>query len=236
MKYKKLITLLAGITIGVAGLTTVATNTSQTVQASKASDIDYYGFWTKYPTRSFRKWKKVILTDKTKFTLVPSSSMPQEMQKGIYYGDIKPKEETKVLPEGTIIYLREGKHDFWDVKSSKLPKTKYYDWEFAYTKYYDQVYYFSFATLNSYVGVSTLFRTPRKVQVTKNVRAYQLHLTSPMANCYSTGHKTIKKGTVLKVGAPTNHWNHQIWGKGIKNTSKYIWTIQDLSGWYKFLD
>ena len=80
-----------------------------------------------------------------------------------------------------------------------------------------------------------IFTKPRKVVVTKNVRADKLRMMTPAYKIYSAQHKTIKKGTTLTVGAPTNHYSHQIWGKGLKTNSKYIWVIDKLSGWYKII-
>lgn len=231
MKCKK--TLLTAI-ISASLFSTICVSTSQQVKASKSEDIYWQGFWNKHPTRSFKKWRNVVLTSKTKFMVTPNNSMPEEMQLKIYYGEVKPISENRTLPAGTIIKLKEGKNDFWDIKSDKLPEIKYYDWDFDDGNI-DEVYQFSFATIDSYSGIQALFAKPRKVKVTHNVRADKLRMMVPAYKIYSAKHKTIKKGTVLTVGAPTNHYNHQIWGKGLKTNSKYIWVINKLNGWYKII-
>lgn len=81
-----------------------------------------------------------------------------------------------------------------------------------------------------------LFANNPKVKVTKNVRADKLKMGLPLYKIHSVGHKIIKKGTILKVGAPTNHWNHEIWGNGVNPSHKYVWVINKLSGWYKLID
>lgn len=232
MKHKFLITLVTAMS-----LVTTAAVTNQDVQASKSNDIFMQGFWSKHPTRSFKKWRNVVLTSKTKFMAIPGNDIPKDMQLKIYYGDSNlsiPK--SRYLSKGTVIKLKEGGKlgDFWQIKTNKLPKYKYYKWYFDDGNI-DEIYNFSFATTNSYFGISALFAKPRKVKVTRNVRADKLKMTDPMYKIHSVKHVTVKKGTILKVGAPCNHWNHKIWGKHFKNTKHYIWVINRLAGWYKIL-
>lgn len=238
MNHKKLITLLAGITIGVTGLTTVTTNTSQTVQASKKDEIFMQGYETKHPYKYFKNWKEVVLSDKADFYEAPSNSTFKNV--------IFPK-ALKTLKANQVFKIKAVK-GIWYVKGKQFPTLNGYQWYLPHIGGNDVVNdrwmtedgyqsNYKFATTNSYAGISTLFSHKRKIKVTKNIRADRLKLTQPLANIYSVQHKTIKKGTVLTATGPTNHWNFKIWGKGLKNTSRYVWVANTkLSGWYKFLD
>lgn len=241
MKYKKIIALLAGITIGVTGFSTASANTSQTVQASKKDEIFMQGYETKHPYKYFKKWKKVVLIKKSEFKRWPFTTSESDPDWG---SEIT----TKTLKAGQVFKLQSVNEE-WRVKGKQFPAIWGYYWfmpDFnkldkpnSYTTYKDsyEPSAYNFVTTTSYAGVSTLFRHKRKIKVIKNVRADKLKLTQPLAYIHPVKHKTIKKGTVLKATGPTNHWDFKIWGKGLKNTSKYIWTINGkLSGWYKFLD
>lgn len=231
MKHKLLIGLIA-----VLGLTTAINITNQNVQASKSDDIYMQGFWSKHPTRNFKKWRNVVLTSKTKFMVVPAKDMPQNMQKQIYYGDPDisiPKDRT--LPRGTMIKLRSGKNTLWEVKTDKLPKIKYYQWLFN-DGANDEIYQFTFATLNSYLGLSALFIPSRKVKVTKPVIAYKIKQEIPAYKNHIVGKTKIKKGTILTVTGPSNHWVLKVSGKGVREHYPYMWNVNKRSGWYKLIN
>lgn len=239
MKHKILCSLIT-----IIGLTTVSNATNQNVYAAKY-EINYQGFENKKAKQYFKKWRKVILLDKCMFEQDVAANFPRLPLGDTDYSFLPSLQPDKLLKTGSQIQLvySEGK---WYARGKLLPATKYHDWIFPkdyngspnnYSLSEDNKFDgYKFATPDSYVGVSTIFRHPRKVEVTKNVRADKLRMVVPFYKIHSVKHKTIKKGTILNVGAPTNHWNHEIWGKGVNPTHKYIWVINKLSGWYKLID
>lgn len=232
MKHKFLIAAVTALSLATS-VTTISN--ASFAQASKSDDIFMQGFWSKHPIRSFKKWRNVVLTSKTKFMAIPSDNMPQDMQTKIYYGDSSlsvPKDRT--LPKGTIIKIKSGKNRFWEIKTNKLPKIKYYQWDFNDGKI-DEVYNFSFATPTSYNGLSTLFIPSRKVKVIKPVTAYKIKQETPAYKNHIVGKTKIKKGTILTVTGPSNHWVLKVSGKGVKEHYPYMWNVSKRSGWYKIL-
>lgn len=239
MKHK----ILFGL-ITVIGLITASNTTNQSAHAAKY-EINYQGFETKKAKQYFKKWRKVVLLDKCIFEQDVAADLPKLPLGDTDYSFLPPLQPDTLLKAGSQIQLvySEGK---WYARGKLLPATKYHDWIFPKDYNGSPNNYFlsednkfdgyKFATPNSYAGVSTIFKYPRKVEVTKNVRADKLRMIVPFYKIHSVKHKTIKKGTILKVGAPTNHWNHEIWGKGVNPTHKYIWVINRLSGWYKLID
>lgn len=239
MKHKFLTSLI--VAMGITGAVTTFTNVSQPqiVKASKSGEISWQGYEVHHPRKYFRNWRSVVLTDKVFFELMQNDNNETS--------DLPYILKTKSLDEGEIIQLKSS-NGTWYVRGKQLPKQDGYTWVMPkYTdsgKLNDRVLYedgsgvadYNFATTTSYSGVSTIFRTPRKVIVTRNVRANKLRMVIPLYKIHSVGHKTIKKGTILKVGAPTNHWNHEIWGKGVNPTHKYVWVVDRLTGWYKLID
>ena len=214
----------------------------------KAVNYEVYnrGFKKKQANKFFKKWRTVVLKDNCVFEQVEN---PKTIEALDYTGTDANGVNHQFYPyialkRGSIIQLKKLKNT-WYAKSSSLPASEYYYWTlptefngsdngYAYGEDGEFSDY-NFATLNSYDGNMTIFTKPRKVVVTKNVRADKLRMMTPAYKIYSAQHKTIKKGTTLTVGAPTNHYSHQIWGKGLKTNSKYIWVIDKLSGWYKII-
>lgn len=246
MKHKFLTSLI--VTMSLTGAVTTFTNVSQPqiVKANKSSDIFWQGFKTKTAKKYFKKWRKVVLLDDCMFEQEAAVDFPKLPLGDTYdYLSLPSPRPDTLLKTGSQIQLIYA-DGTWYARGKLLPPTKYYDWIFP--NYYNgsnnnyslsgdgEFNGYKFATPNSYSGVSTIFRTPRKVIVTKNVRADKLRMVIPLYKIHSVGHKTIKKGTILKVGAPTNHWNHEIWGKGVNPTHKYVWVVDRLTGWYKLID
>lgn len=239
MKHKLLKTLV--VSLGLVSTAIVITNTepSQIVEASKSDEIFWQGYEVKHPRKYFKNWRDVVLTDDVYFKLMQNDDNEDS--------DLPYILKTMTLKKGSIIQLKSGL-ETWYARGKGLSKQDGYSWVMPkYTKagkLNDRVLYedsnsvagYNFATTNSYSGIGTIFANNPKVKVTKNVRADKLKMEVPFYKIHSVGHKTIKKGTILKVGAPTNHWNHEIWGKGVNPSHKYVWVINKLSGWYKLID
>ncbi|QNQ82189.1 hypothetical protein [Lactobacillus sp. PV012] len=227
MKHKNI--LIAFLTFCLLGIFYPSTK----VLANKSSDIYMQGYETKHPRNYFKKWTPVVLTDRC---LV----LPHSVEKGVSF-------PIKYLKSGTLIKLK-SVNGRWRIKGPNLPLSDSVNYwylpqynnegDFNDRTLTEDGYLagYNFVKLSSYSGNTYVFAHKRKVKVTKNVRADHLKLTTPLAYMHSVKHKIIKKGTILTVGAPTNHWQHEIWGKGLKNSSKYIWVIDKLNGWYKFID
>ena len=244
MKHKFLTSALASIMLAGGFETTNFVNSVRPVCAAKY-EISDQGFENKKAKQYFKKWRNVVLKDKCEFEQDTASNFPVLPFGDTDYSDIPMESSDISLKAGSIIQIKNQKSR-WYARGKLLPNIKYYDWIFPedYNGSPNNYYLsednkwdgYKFATPNSYQGVSTLFRHRRKVKVTKNVRADRLRIVSPMYKIHSVSHKTIKKGTILTVGAPTNHWNHEIWGKGVNPTHKYVWVINRLSGWYELID
>lgn len=240
MKHKLLAASI--ISIGLFTFTNSKTN-NQNVYAINY-EVFNQGFRNKTANKYFKKWRNVVLTDKCVFEQDVADNFPALPFGDTDYSDIPDLLPDKTLKSGSRIQVKyySGK---WYARGNLLPNVKYHDWIFPenyngspnnYSLSKDNEFNgYNFVTPNSYIGVSTIFKHKRKVKVTKNVRADKLKLMYPAYKDHSVKHKTIKKGTILTVGAPSNHYSHQIWGKGLKNNSRYIWVINKLSGWYKII-
>lgn len=64
-----------------------------------------------------------------------------------------------------------------------------------------------------------------KAYVKKNVTAYHIHLVYPEYKSRSIGHRTIKKGTKIYTHYNGLSWAWIVKGHGMKNTSRYFWTV-----------
>ena len=233
MKHKLLKTLV--VSLGLVSTTTVITNTesSQTVEASKSDDIFAYGYWTARPYKYFKHWKSVVLTKNCLF----STSSNDENR--YIYKDI-------TLKKGQIIQIKSVNYE-WRVRGSQfkkypgnywyLPETSDgYEWNdrtFSDDGYLDN---YNFATTDSYVGLSTIFIPSRKVKVIKPVMAYKIKQEVPAYKNHIVGKTKIKKGTILTVTGPSNHWTLKVSGKGVREHYPYMWNVGKRSGWYKLID
>lgn len=228
MKHKLLISLIAAMS-----LATTATVTNKNVQASKSDDIFMYGYWIKHPYKYFKNWKKVVLTKKCLF------STESDNENSYIYKDM-------TLKKGQIIQIK-SVHYEWRVRGSQfkkypgnywyLPETSDgYEWNdrtFSRDGYLDN---YNFATIGSYVGLSTIFIPSRKVKVIKPITAYKIKQEVPAYKNHIVGKTRIKKGTILTVTGPSNHWSLKVSGKGVREHYPYIWNVGKATGWYKLID
>ena len=236
MKHKLLIGLIA-----VLGLTTAINITNQNVQASKSDDIFMYGFNTVAPEKHFKNWKKVVLLHNTDF----------DQSGALFYPDWEGR-KTITLKKGTIIKLKYSPTDkeidwspisYWTASAKKLPKIDGNNiWYFDHikSKFHNgqmmDALESKVATPSSYMGLSTIFRHRRKVKVVKPVTAYKIKQVIPAYKNHIVGKTKIKKGTMLTVTGPSNHWTLKVSGKGVKEHYPYIWNINKRSGWYKLIN
>ncbi len=238
MKHKLLKTLV--VSLGLVCTATVITNTeqSQNVEASKSDDIFAYGYWTEHPNKYFKNWKTVVSTSKLYFT--------NSVDTHVF---INPYEYTnfpsnKTLPAGQIFQVKRYDGE-WLVRGKAFPVHKGFYWflpdEFddysSNARFYEgnNVRY-NFATTDSYVGLSTIFIPSRKVKVIKPVMAYKIKQEVPAYKNHIVGKTKIKKGTILTVTGPSNHWTLKVSGKGVREHYPYMWNVGKRSGWYKLID
>ena len=242
MKCKK---ILLAIIISASLLSTIRVNTSQPVKASKSSDIYSYGFDSNHPEKYFYTWRKVVLLHNTDF---------DQSGKVLRHYWESPLENA-TLKKGTFIKIKYSPTNksidyspisYWTVYCDKLPKTGKNSeiWYFSNMKskfYHGQLMdalEHEVATPSSYFGLSTIFdhKNGRKVKVIRPVKAYKIKQEIPAYKNHIVGKTTIKKGTVLKVTGPSNHWTLKVSGKGVREHYPYIWDVSKRSGWYKLIN
>lgn len=68
-----------------------------------------------------------------------------------------------------------------------------------------------------------------KVYVKKSVKAYHIHLVFPEYKSKAIGSRTLKRGTKIYTRYNGLSWAWIVKGNGMKNTSRYFWTVDRVS-------